>query len=258
MAPGTDQTLLLDLGKSIQSRRKERSWSRRELAHLTGLSERFLADIERGTANPSILRLAQIARALETTPPDLLRPATTRTRKNTIALLGLRGAGKSTIGAGLAARLHCEVIELDARIEEAVGLSLAEIFELHGEDYFRRAERDVLKEVLESSAPQVIATGGGLVQEPQTFALLRQSAHTVWLKARPEDHWTRVVAQGDLRPMEGNERAFAHLCGILAEREKLYQQADVTVDTSSRGLEDVTDELAERFQSRLSAESPQV
>lgn len=239
--------LLDTIGGEIVRRRKARSWSRRELSRRSGLSERFLADVERGKANLSVLRLASLAEALETSPEVLLQrtiPAPGRNEScQTIALLGLRGAGKSTIGARLAEQLNARFIELDAAVEAAVGLSLGEIFELHGEAFYRRAEREVLERILAEPGCRVLATGGGIVTESSTFAHLQQKCVTVWLKATPEDHWARVISQGDTRPMEGNERAFSHLCAILSEREKLYQRADLVVQTTGRDVDQICAEL---------------
>ncbi len=242
-------TILQQLGQQVRSRRSERGWSRRDLARHTGISERFLADVETGKANPSIARLCTLANTFETTPAALLggdaaRPATPAR----IALLGLRGAGKSSVGAALGERLGWPLIELDAEIERRSGLSLEQIFELNGERDFRRIERQTLRAILDDGpAPCVLATGGGIVTDPETFALLRNHARTVWLRARPEDHWQRVVAQGDTRPMEGQDAAFDALCRILRERERDYRQAEVTIDTSSRDVDGIAAEIATRF-----------
>src|SRR5947199_3235995 len=186
----TEFTLLKAVGTRVRELRDRRGWSRRELSVRTGLSERFLAQVEAGQANPSVLSLAQIAGALETTPSALLE---TPARASVIALLGLRGAGKSTVGRALAARLRVPLIELDARIEEAAGLSLGEIFELHGEDYYRQSEREALESVLSEGEVIVLATGGGIVTHRESFDLLREKATTIWLRATPEQHWERVV-----------------------------------------------------------------
>ena len=242
--------LLVQLGVTVRSLRKARHWPRRELAAQTGLSERFLADIETGRANPSLLRLCDLAEALGTTVKSLLAAAeqhTPATRRGAVALLGLRGAGKSSVGNSLARRLSCPFFELDALVEQAAGLSLTEMFQMHGEAYYRRTEDTVLRQLLERGEPMVLATGGGLVTARATFEHLKARAHTVWLHARPEDHWTRVVAQGDTRPMADNEQAFVDLCSILSERERLYRQAEHLVDTSGRDADQVTEELALHF-----------
>ena len=230
--------LLKDVAVRVRAARKGRGWSRRALAGASGLSERFIAQIESGHGNPSVRSLAEIARALATSPAALLAE-----RTQLVALLGLRGAGKSTVGRALAKRLGCAFVELDARVEEAAGLSLRELWELHGEAYFRQLERETLRKLLASSPRAVLATGGGLVADPATFQLLRDGALTVWLRARPEDHWERVVAQGDHRPMANDPLAMERLRQLLVEREPLYRQARFVVDTSAGPLGAVVDEI---------------
>jgi XRE family aerobic/anaerobic benzoate catabolism transcriptional regulator len=250
MAP--ENPMLQDLAATIRELRKDRSWSRRVLADRAQVSERFLAEIEAGRANPSLLKLGELARALGTTVDALIceRPAANPAaeKRAVVALLGLRGAGKSTVGPKLAAAMGLPFVELDHRIEASQGLRLQEMFELHGEAYYRRAERRELEQLLASGEVMVLAVGGGLVTEPETFDVLKDRAHTVWLQAAPEDHWTRVVAQGDTRPMADDDKAFAHLCAILTEREKLYQEAQMTVNTSQHDVDEITDQLALRFQ----------
>ncbi len=246
----SERRILQILGDGVLRRRRERNWTRRELAHRAGISERFLADVERGRANPSILRLAEIASALGTTPPALLQSTPRPDGRSVVALLGLRGAGKSSVGQRLADVLDCAFVELDQAVERHARLQLSEIFELHGEDYYRRLEREVLAAELDGAEQKILATGGGIVTDPENFGLLRGHAVTVWLQARPEDHWSRVVEQGDTRPMEGNEGAFAHLCAILSEREKLYRMADVQVVTSGQTLSKVVEEVRLALQAR--------
>src|SRR5262245_929034 len=190
-------SILLNVGSQIRLMRDGRRWTRRRLAAETGLSERFLAQVESGRGNPSVLSLVHIATALGTTPSDLL---VDDRRGSVVALLGLRGAGKSTVGRALAEASGVSFVELDQRVEEAAGLSLSEIFELHGEAYYERFERQALEEILARRDAIVLATGGGIVMHDGAFALLKQSATTVWLRATPEDHWSRVVQQGDHRP----------------------------------------------------------
>jgi XRE family aerobic/anaerobic benzoate catabolism transcriptional regulator len=149
-----------------------------------------------------------------------------------VALLGLRGAGKSTVGKRLARRLRLPFVELDRKIEEAAGLSLAEIFALHGEDYYRRLEKDTLTRLLDERRPMILACGGGLVTAGDTWALLRRRALTVWLRAQPEDHWNRVVQQGDRRPMSDHPQAMSELRRLLRARDPLYAEAAHVVDTS--------------------------
>lgn len=230
--------ILTALGRRARAQRLSRGWTLREVAERSSVSPRFLVQLEAGVGNISVRRLADVAYALETTPAFLLSEAE-MPKPAVIALLGLRGAGKTTIGRRLAKRRRVPFVELDKRIEQGADLSLGEIFALHGEDYYRRLEREVLQEVLNEGRPMVLATGGGLVASPDTFAMLRRSAVTVWLRATPEDHWNRVVRQGDRRPMADHPQAMADLRSLLAGREPLYALADHTVDTSSGSLEKI-------------------
>ncbi|MEO6596108.1 MAG: shikimate kinase [Planctomycetota bacterium] len=223
----------------MRSLRKARSWSRRDLARRTGISERFLADVEAGLANPSVLRLLLVAEALEVELTALFGAGASATTRH-VVLLGLRGAGKSSVGPQLAMRLGLPFVELDICIEAATGLQLGEIFQLHGEAFYRATERAALVRQL-AGEPGVIAVGGGIVTDPQSLALLRAQARTVWLRAAPEEHWHRVLAQGDLRPMADNEQAFSDLRRILAERDALYRQAEIHVDTSNQTVSQVVD-----------------
>ena len=255
-----ENPILQNLAATIRSLRKDRRWSRRELAGRAQLSERFLAEIEGSRANPSLLKVAELARALGTTADALIRPQPVATspskERNVVALLGLRGAGKSSVGERLGRAMELPFVELDECIEANEGLRLQEMFELHGEAYYRRAERRALEQLFASSEPMVLAAGGGLVAERKTFDLLKVRAHTVWLQAAPEDHWTRVVAQGDTRPMADDDQAFAHLCAILAEREKLYHEAQLTVNTSEHDVQEITDQLALRFRFLVGRPAP--
>jgi XRE family transcriptional regulator, aerobic/anaerobic benzoate catabolism transcriptional regulator len=230
--------LLGSVGDRVRSRREALGWTQAELARRAGLSVRFLAQLERGEGNISLLRFAAVAGALGATPAEMLEGAggVARPAPRAIALLGLRGAGKSTAGAELARRLGVPFVELDERIEASAGLPLAQLFELHGEAYYRRLERETLRRLLAEPGPAVIATGGSLVTDRETWRLLRDRAVTVWLRARPEDHWDRVVAQGDRRPMGENPHAFAELRALLAAREPLYATAHHVVDTSETDL----------------------
>jgi XRE family aerobic/anaerobic benzoate catabolism transcriptional regulator len=268
----------------VRTLRDELGLPRRELAERSGVSLRFLAQLEDGTGNISVARLADVADALGTTPAALLAsqsptangpeaPAArvrasiesllagradgdlrevrawlesrfAPARGPVIALLGLRGAGKSTVGRQLATRLGLPFFELDALIEEAAGLSLGSIFELHGEAYYRRLERERLAAFLAETDAAVLATGGSLVTDRETYRLLRRRAMTVWLRARPEEHMKRVVAQGDERPMARSPHAMAELKALLAARERLYAEADHTIETSGRIVDDVVDRIA--------------
>jgi XRE family aerobic/anaerobic benzoate catabolism transcriptional regulator len=167
-----------------------------------------------------------------------------------ISLLGLRGAGKTTIGRRLARRLRVRFVELDKQIESRAGLALTEIFPLHGEEYYRRLERDTLVDLLASGQSMVIAVGGGLVTAPETYALLRRQTTTVWLKARAEDYWSRVIRQGDRRPIDGHPRAREALRDLVSRRDPLYARADTTVDTA--GL--TVPQAAERVERAVSQE----
>ena len=233
------------VGAAVRTQRERRGWSRRQLAAHSGVSERFLAQLETGDGNISLRRFAEVAHALGTTPSVLLAAADAPSQVRPIALLGVRGAGKSAVGEALARKLGVAFVELDHLIEEAAGLPLSEVFAVHGEAYYRRIEREVLTRVLAQPSPMVLATGGSIVNDPTNYGLLRARCHTIWLRARPEDHWNRVVAQGDQRPMAENPHAFAELRALLAAREKLYARAEHTVDTTGRRVAQVVAELAE-------------
>jgi XRE family aerobic/anaerobic benzoate catabolism transcriptional regulator len=241
MNESPENSLLGDLARRVRRLREARKWSRATLAERSGLSLRYLARIEAGDGNVSLLRLESLAEALETTPDELIRPEDGHTA--VVALVGLRGAGKSTVGPLLAGSLGAPFIEMDALILQASGLPLDQIFELHGERYYRRLEREILRRVLARRKPSVLAAAGGVVNEPATWQLLRDRSTVVWLKARPEDHWDRVVVQGDRRPMADNPDAMAELRAMLTAREPLYSQAHLVVDTHGRTPEDVVSRL---------------
>lgn len=238
--------LLGRLGRVVRRERTRLGLTREALARRSGLSARFLAQLEAGTGNISLLRLQELARALDLSMLHLLwSPDGPEARR--IALLGLRGAGKSTIGPLLARRLRVPFVELDGLIEEAAGLPLGQVFELHGERYFRRLEREMLARVVAQGSPAVLAIGGGAVTEPGTWTLLRRTCTTVWLAARAEDHYERVLAQGDRRPMGDNPHAMAELRALLAARQRLYATADLTIDTSTAGVSALVERLAARL-----------
>ena len=156
----------------------------------------------------------------------------TRQPPRVIALLGLRGAGKTTVGRRLARRLRLRFIELDQQIEARAGMPLGEVFSLHGEEFYRRLERDTLTDLLQSGQSMVLAAGGGLVTAPDTYGLLLRQATTVWLKARVDDYWSRVVRQGDRRPIDEHPQAREALKLLVLKRDPLYARADATVDTA--------------------------
>ena len=236
--------VLQALGLKVSEARTARGWTRRELAERSGVSVRFLVQLESGRGNISIKRLADLAAAFDVTPSDLLRQDAA-VPPQIVALLGLRGAGKTTIGKQLARRRHVRFVELDRQIAKAADMSLGELFSMYGEEHYRRLEREALARVLAENRSIVLATGGGIVASPETYALLKKHATTIWLRAAPEDHWNRVVSQGDRRPMADHPQAMADLRALLAAREPLYASADRTVDTSGRSVDDIVDDLTD-------------
>jgi XRE family aerobic/anaerobic benzoate catabolism transcriptional regulator len=226
----------------------------KRLAELAHVSERFLAQLENGEGNISVVRLQDVAEALETTGAELLEAAQSKTdgraspseSSNVVALLGLRGAGKSSIGMRVAKKLRVPFVELDALVAREAGMSLATIFDIHGEAYFRKVQREALRKFLDSARGArgaVVATGGSIVTDPDSYAMLRKRAVTVWLKARAQDHWDRVVAQGDGRPMQNRANAMNELKALLRSRKPLYAQAAHVVDTSTVTLDDAVDRV---------------
>ena len=280
-----DAEYLRLLGENIRAVRARRGMTRKMLAHHSGVSERFLAQLESGTGNASVLILRQISEALNLPLEALLRPIHERSsqlehavellqrlepvelaqarellfqqfgvknkendRRQRIALIGLRGAGKSTIGKLLARKLGLPFVELDGLIEQTSGVSLGVIFDLYGQSGFRRFERRCLDDLLSTQKRFVVATSGSLVSEPSTYERLLASCYTIWLRAIPEEHMTRVIAQGDMRPMAHNPEAMADLERILEEREELYGRADIAVDTSGKSVEEVLQECLHSFE----------
>ena len=234
--------LLKTLAKRIKSARQERGETAREVAQRAGLSLRFYSQLEKGEANIAIGRLAAVAEALELSLSGLLAVGS-ESRPRAIALIGLRGSGKSTVGPLLAAHFGMDFVELDGLIESEAGLSLAEIFELHGEAYYRRLEQQCTTALLEREESVVVALSGGIVSSGEVYEQILRSCTTVWLKADPVDHMRRVVEQGDHRPMQDRENAMAELRTILAARSPLYKKADIQVDTSQDSLNGVLDSL---------------
>ncbi len=240
-----DSAFLQSLGHRLRLLRARRGMTRRILASQSGVSERYISAVEGGTGNGSVLLLRAIAAALNLPvsalledPPDVPPPPRVRSpgHERRIALIGLRGAGKSTLGAALADRLGVPFVELDREVEREAGLELGEIMELHGQAGFRRLERAVLDRTIAAHPAAVIAAGGGIVSERDTFETLLTHCLTIWLRADPETHMRRVIAQGDLRPMRDNRQAMDDLRTILASREALYARADVTLDTAGQDV----------------------
>jgi XRE family aerobic/anaerobic benzoate catabolism transcriptional regulator len=267
------------LGERVRMLRNRRGMSRKALAKQAKVSERYIAQLESGLGNCSIVLLRRIARAiglpvtqlvhegaeppldlvlltqfLERLPPALLSEARNlvtghfstsdeNRHQQRIALIGLRGGGKSTLGALLAKRLGIPFIELDREIERRAGASLTEIFDMFGQGTFRRAEHEALDEVLRQHKHFVVATSGSIVTEPGTLELLLSSCFTVWVRAEPREHMDRVMAQGDMRPMARSARAMEDLISILKSRQPLYAKAEATLLTTGKTPEQNLDEL---------------
>ena len=266
-----EEGFLEQLGQRVRTMRALRGMSRKVLARVSGISERYIAQLESGKGNVSIVLLRRVANAmgahLEDLIPaadpapdwqvirdllrkaspnqiaqakDLLAASTTSGHKAPscgIALIGLRGAGKSTLGKILAKKVGFNFVELNKEIERENGLSVAEIIALYGQEGFRRLEQVALSQLLARKQLMVLATGGGIVSEPLTFDLVLSSFYTIWLKAEPEEHMARVRKQGDLRPMADDRSAMAELRNILKSREPLYARANAVVDTAGLSVD---------------------
>ena len=240
--------LLVELGTRIRSAREERRWTQRDLAAATGLSVRFVAQLEAGRGNVALTRLVTVARALEVRLAHLVEDLDSLGGAScgVIALLGLRGAGKSSLGRALAGRLGVPFVEQDDLIEEAAGMQRSEIFALHGEAYYTELAARTLDRLLaEAPSGLVLATTGGVVADAESLEQLQRRATTVWLKARSEDHWRRVLAQGDFRPMQDRPDAFGELERLLERRQPLYAQAHHTVETHLLGEAGTLESLVE-------------
>jgi len=279
-APLRDSDIYLHrLGERVRTLRNQRGMSRKVLAQHAKVSERYLAQLEAGLGNCSIVLLRRIARAIglpvtqlvnegadpaldlvlltqfvERLPPDALSEArdlllkrfgepSEDLRQRRIALIGLRGGGKSTLGRLVAERLNVPFIELDREIERRSGASLSEIFDMFGQETFRRAEREALEDVLRHHRHFVMATSGSIVTDPGTMELLLSSCFTVWVRAEPKDHMRRVIEQGDMRPMANSARAMEDLIAILKSREPLYAKAEAFVTTTGKSPEQNLSEL---------------
>lgn len=245
--------LLSSLARVVRSQRTAQGLTQASLARTARLSPRFIADLEGGRANISLLKLSDVATALSTTVAQLVLDAERgaddkeplRVLSRSVALVGLRGAGKSTIGRAAAQRLGVPFVELDRIVEERAALSLQNIFDIHGDAYFRKMEAEALEQVLGAKEPSIIATGGSLVMHDKTWARLRKRTTTVWLRATPDDHYARVQAQGDLRPMSGRPQAMTELRRLLTAREPLYERANHAIDTSKQTISEAVERLVD-------------
>ncbi|MDE8346618.1 MAG: helix-turn-helix transcriptional regulator [Acidocella sp.] len=283
--------LLLSLGRTVRLLRARRGMPRRVLAEAAEVSERHLANLESGVGNVSVLVLQQVAQALDCSLAELLGDETTSSpewlmirqllsgrdraalqtahralaalfvtghggvqRRNRLAFVGLRGAGKSTLGRMAASRLGWAFIELGVEITRLAGCSPAEIQALYGPNAYRRYERQALEETLAQHKNCVIATAGGLVSDPATLDLLLSQCFTIWLKAEPEDHMNRVIAQGDLRPMADNREAMDDLRLILEGRAAFYAKADLAFNTSGMSLDEAFRDLMAAYEAALTAD----
>ena len=236
-----EHAFLARLGERVRAWRAEHGMTRKQLSLASGVSERYLAQLEAGQGNMSVLLLRKVARAMGVAVERLVRED--GGQQKPIALLGLRGAGKSTLGAKLAQALDVPFVELDREVEKEAGAPLGEVFAMYGQDAFRRFERRALERVLAARPQAVIATGGGLVTDPGTYDLLLERCRCIWLKAAPEEHMNRVIAQGDMRPFKGRSAALDEIRKLLADRDRLYGRAAAMVDTSGRTVRQSLAEL---------------
>ena len=237
------QAFLSELGRRLREARLRRALGVGAAAESAGVSRRYLTEAEAGRANPSVLGLGRLADALGTPLRELVDiPLRARER---VALVGLRGAGKTTIGRALAHALEVPFVEVDRRVEDLAGLSLAEIFDVHGPAAFHRFEAEALEQVLSEGERVVLAAGGSIIDSEANFRRLRETCTTIWLRATPDDHWARVIEQGDRRPMQDRPRAQEELRAILESRAPLYATCDRTVETSGRAVDEVVDEVLE-------------
>ncbi|MBC8327629.1 MAG: helix-turn-helix domain-containing protein [Planctomycetes bacterium] len=235
--------LLEALAHKVRQTRHARGLSLQETSVKAGFSRRFLVEIEAARANPSIGKLAALADALCLPLRELCDLPGRGVPTHRIAMIGLRGAGKSTVGFELAKALEIPFSELDDVIQERAGLTVSEIFELHGSEGYRRLETESLEEWLTRHGSGVLAVPGGVVASPYTYERLLGSCRTVWLQAAPEEHMDRVVAQGDLRPMNSHPEAMERLMALLTERSPQYQRAEIKLSTSGKALPQIVGEL---------------
>ena len=237
----TETAYLSLLGDRVRAWRSEQGMTRKSLAAASGVSERYLAQLEAGEGNITVLLLRKVARAMGVSVESLVREG--EAQQKSIALLGLRGAGKSTLGEKLAQSLGIPFVELDREVEKEAGAALGEVFAMYGQDAFRRFERRALERILGQHERAVIATSGSLVTDPGTYKLLLDRCVCVWLKASPEEHMARVIAQGDMRPFKGRSAALDEIRKLLEDRNRLYARANATVDTSGKTLKQSLSEL---------------
>ncbi len=278
---------LAALGERVRALRARRGLTRKSLAAAADVSERHLANLEYGTGNASILILQQVANSLQCSLAELLGDVTTsnpewlmireqlahadeamirrvrlsidemlgasggQSRNQRVALIGLRGAGKSTLGQRLADELGYPFVEVNREIETLAGCSVNEIQALYGMNAYRRYEKRALEAVIQANPQAVIATPGGMVSDVATFNLLLSACTTVWLKAEPEDHMQRVIAQGDMRPMASSKEAMEDLKQILKGRAAFYSKADATINTSAQDEDATFELLSTQVKSRL-------
>jgi XRE family aerobic/anaerobic benzoate catabolism transcriptional regulator len=237
----TETAYLSRLGDRVRAWRSEHGMTRKALSQASGVSERYLAQLEAGEGNISVLLLRKVARAMGVPVESLVRED--EGARKPVALLGLRGAGKSTLGAKLAESLKMPFVELDREVEKEAGAGLGKVFDMYGQDGYRRFERRALERVLAQHKLAVIATGGSLVTDSSTYRLLLERCTCVWLRASPEEHMARVIAQGDMRPFKGRSAALEEIRKLLADRDRLYARADFTLDTSGKTLKQSVHEL---------------
>ena len=238
------EALLAQIGRRLVSARRELGLTMADVAQRAGVSTRYLRMAEAGDANLTILKLAGLARALRVPLRELCDLDVGTAPELRIALLGLRGAGKSSAGRLLAQQLEVPFVELDDEIEDLAGMPLAQLFDIHGEEHYRTLQAEALETWLAQHGSGVLATGGSLVEDDATFDRLRATCRTVWLRADPAEHWQRVVDQGDLRPMRNHPRARQELAELLATRAPRYSLADTDVATGGRTPRQVADVIA--------------
>lgn len=240
---------LARLGERVRAWRTEHALTRKTLSGASGVSERYLAQLESGQGNISVLLLRRVARAMGVPVERLVEEEERSPRAERIALVGLRGAGKSTLGRKLADALGIPFIELDSEVEKEAGAKLGEVFAMYGQDAYRRFERRALERVLGQQPRAVIAAGGSLVTDPGTYQLLQEKCFCVWLKASPDEHMSRVIGQGDMRPFEGGKQrhgrstALEEIKTLLKDRERLYARADLAVDSSGKSIRQTFEQL---------------